>query len=68
MPKALIAKMKRGYANSGLSDEEVNHRVYGFLNKRGMLHDRGSEGNDSHKAIKRARSSARAAKYKARQE
>lgn len=69
MPKALIEAMKRGYRGSGLSEEEINHRVYGHLNRQGLLDDRGGVAprvtNDS-KAFKRARSLARAAKYKAR--
>lgn len=38
MPNAIIAEMKRGYAGSGLSQEEINHRVYGRLNKEGAMH------------------------------
>ena len=38
MPKALIAEMKRGYGGSNLSEEEINHRVYGALNKMGAMH------------------------------
>lgn len=41
MPKALAAEMKRGYEGKGLSEEEVNHRVYGKLNKMGAM--RGSK-------------------------
>lgn len=79
MPKALIAKMKAGYAGSSLSEEEINHRIYGHLNKIGAMHgsketEKGAEmdakvtadhpSKADHKAMKRARSLARAAKYK----
>lgn len=39
MPETLIRKMKAGYRGKGLSKEEVDHRVYGYLNKKGLLHD-----------------------------
>ena len=38
MPEDLIRKMKAGYEGSGLSEEEIGHRVYGHLNKRGLMH------------------------------
>ncbi len=38
MPKKIEAAMKRGYAGKGLSEEEVDHRVYGALNKQGLMH------------------------------
>lgn len=62
MPKALIESMKRGYSNSGLSEEEINHRVYGHLAKRGLLEDRRS----ADKSRTEERSRARARKFLSR--
>lgn len=38
MPKKVIAAMKRGYKGKGLSEKQVNKRVYGALNKMGFMH------------------------------
>lgn len=38
MPKQLIARMKSGYSGSGLSAEEISHRIYGALNNMGAMH------------------------------
>jgi hypothetical protein len=37
MPKRIINAMKRGYKGKGLSEKEVNHRIYGKLNKMGFV-------------------------------
>ncbi len=37
MPKKIEAAMKKGYAGKGLSEEEVDHRVYGKLNEMGYM-------------------------------
>lgn len=37
MPLALMAEMKQGYRGKGLSQEEINHRVYGHLNRQGYM-------------------------------
>lgn len=41
MPKRVIAAMKRGYKGKGLSEKEINKRVYGKLNEMGFM--RGSK-------------------------
>ena len=37
MPKHIINAMKKGYKGKGLSEKEVNKRVYGHLNKMGFM-------------------------------
>lgn len=37
MPKKIIAKIKKGYKGKGLSEKEVNKRVYGALNNMGFM-------------------------------
>lgn len=60
MPKELIRKMIAGYHGSGLSEKEINQRVYGHLNKTGQLAEA-----DSHKSklVKKIRRKARVEKY-----
>lgn len=66
--------MKAGYRGSGLSEEEVNHRVYGALNNRGYMH--GSQetaagdaaetrflSDHKDRAMTKARAAGRARKY-----
>lgn len=60
MPEALIRKMKAGYRGSGLSDEEINHRVYGHLNKTGQLEEADSRKS---KLVKKIRRKQRVEKY-----
>ena len=38
MPEKVIEEMKAGYSGSGLSEKEINRRVYGHLNKTGAMH------------------------------
>lgn len=38
MPKRIINAMKKGYKGKGLSEKEVNKRVYGALNNMGYIH------------------------------
>lgn len=38
MPKNIERAMKRGYKGKGLSEKQVNKRVYGALNKMGFMH------------------------------
>ena len=49
MPKALEQKMRAGYRKSGLSKEEVDHRVYGAMNNQGYM--RGSKETAKGKAL-----------------
>ena len=37
MPKKIISAIKKGYKGKGLSEKQVNKRVYGALNNMGFM-------------------------------
>ena len=37
MPKAIEQKIRAGYKGKGMSEKEVNKRVYGALNNMGFM-------------------------------